>query len=375
MSFYAEVLKNDEKAIYNLRSLYRDFGYSLYKVSKFEEYDLYAHNKSFLVSQNILTFTDTNGKLLALKPDVTLSIVKNIPDGETRTHKLCYNETVYRTSSDSDGFREIMQTGLECIGEIDLYSECEVIMLAMRSLDTISKDYILDLSHMGIIDGLLSEAGIDGAVREKFIRRIENKNVSALLSLCETYGVSSDMQKRLATLCELYMPIDQALKVLKDLVVGEKMALAYDSLSRIRDAMEAYGLVERLYLDFSIVSDVNYYDEICFKGFINGIPNSVLSGGRYDKLLSRLGKKAGAIGFAVYLDRLERFENTAPQYDVDAVLTYEAGTDIRRIMEAQKMLTSKGLRVVVGHAPDLSQSYRELLKLTDGGIEVIERHD
>ena len=118
MNYFSNVLKSDEKAIYSLRALYREYGYSLYKVSKFEEYDLYAHNKSFLVSSNILTFTDTNGKLLALKPDVTLSIVKNISNGDTVTHKLCYNENVYRTSSDSDGFREIMQTGCRLVAQL-----------------------------------------------------------------------------------------------------------------------------------------------------------------------------------------------------------------------------------------------------------------
>ena len=75
-----KILRNDEKAVYNLRSLYRRFGYSRFKMSKFEEYDLYVRNKDFLISQGIITFTDTNGKLLALKPDVTLSIIKNSKD-------------------------------------------------------------------------------------------------------------------------------------------------------------------------------------------------------------------------------------------------------------------------------------------------------
>ena len=70
MKSFEQVLKNDERAIYSLRSLYKKYGYSLYKVSRFEEYDLYAKNKNFLVSRNILSFTDTNGNLLALKPDV-----------------------------------------------------------------------------------------------------------------------------------------------------------------------------------------------------------------------------------------------------------------------------------------------------------------
>ncbi|MBQ8850720.1 MAG: ATP phosphoribosyltransferase regulatory subunit [Clostridia bacterium] len=375
MSFSDNVLMNNEKAIYSLRSLYKDYGYSVYKVSKFEEYDLYAHNKSFLVSKNILSFTDTNGKLLALKPDVTLSIIKNIPDGDTCTHKLCYNETVYRTSADSDGFREIMQTGLECIGEIDTYSECEVIMLAMKSLDTISKDHILDISHMGLVDGLLLEAGFDDAQRAELVKLIETKNVYAIRDMCEKFGIPTELKNDICAVTEMYMPIGDALSRIEQMIRGEKMRSAYDSLVSVNEAMKAYGITDKLYLDPTIVNDMNYYDGICFKGYINGIPDSVLSGGRYDKLLERLGRSSGAIGFAVYLDRLERFDNGVRGYDVDAVLLYEKGTDIKKITEAQKALLAEGKRVLVGHSPDMAQSYRQLLKLTDGGIEILENND
>ena len=95
MNFSDRVFKSGERALYELRRLYQQYGYTRYKVSKFEEYDLYAHNKSFLVSENILTFTDTNGKLMALKPDVTLSIIKNVRGEDASAHKLYYNETVY----------------------------------------------------------------------------------------------------------------------------------------------------------------------------------------------------------------------------------------------------------------------------------------
>ncbi len=375
MSFSDKVLKNNEKAIYGLRGLYKEYGYSLYKVSKFEEYDLYAHNKSFLVSKNILSFTDTNGKLLALKPDVTLSIVKNIPDGDTCTHKLCYNETVYRTSADSDGFREIMQTGLECIGDIDTYSECEVVMLALKSLDTISGEYILDISHMGLLDGLMCEAGLNDSARADIIHLVESKNVRAIRETCEKYGADKETAESLCFITELYMPLDSALEKIKGVLKGEKMKAAYEALANVSQAMKLYGLSDKLYLDLSIVNDVNYYDGICFKGYINGIPDSVLSGGRYDKLIKRLGKSLGAIGFAVYLDRLERLEGDSREYDVDAVLIYEKGTDIRRIAEAQERLSQEGKRVLVGHSPDRSQSYRQLLKLTDGGIEILENND
>ena len=102
-----KILRNDEKAVYNLRSIYRRFGYKRFKMSKFEEYDLYVRNKDFLISDGIITFTDTNGRLLALKPDVTLSIIKNAKDIKGTVEKLYYNENVYRISQDSHSFKEI----------------------------------------------------------------------------------------------------------------------------------------------------------------------------------------------------------------------------------------------------------------------------
>lgn len=375
MNVSNNVLKNEERAIYSLRELYKKYGYSHYKVSKFEEYDLYSRHKNFLVSQNVLTFTDTNGKLLALKPDVTLSIVKQIPQNDTRTHKLCYNENVYRPSTESDGFREIMQTGLECIGEIDLYAECEVLMLAMRSLETISSDYILDLTHMGIIEGLLEEATVDTTVRAEMITLIETKNANALSSLCRSKGVSEAMAEKLCRLTELYAPIGKALPILGELVVGEKMTAAYEKLSHIDSVMTAYGLSDRLYLDFSIVGDVTYYDSLSFKGFINGISESVLSGGRYDRLMNRLDKQMGAIGFAVYLDRLERFEWVEKQYDIDAILLYDDEVLMETILTAQAELMKDGISVLTTKTPDAALRYRKLLKITNGGIETLETND
>ena len=95
-----KLLKNDELAVYKLRSLYSSFGYAQYKMSKFEEYDLYVRNKDFLISDRVITFNDTNGKLLALKPDVTLSIINHLNNGQQGVRKVYYNENVYRVSGE-----------------------------------------------------------------------------------------------------------------------------------------------------------------------------------------------------------------------------------------------------------------------------------
>ena len=149
-----------EQTAQRLEELYRSYGYIQYKMSKFEPYDLYLRNKNFLVSKDILTFTDGDGRLMALKPDVTLSIVKNARGGEG-LQKVYYRENVYRTSPMGRGFREIMQTGLECVGEIDLTAMGEVLRLAAESLAAIGEDYLLDLSHLGFAAGLLDSGGVE----------------------------------------------------------------------------------------------------------------------------------------------------------------------------------------------------------------------
>ncbi len=318
MSYTNVVLKPDEKAVFSLRELYTKYGYTHYKVGKFEEYDLYAGNRSFLISDNILTFTDTNGKLMALKPDVTLSIVKNIGDSDTSTRKFFYNENVYRTSVSSGGFREIMQTGLECIGNIDTYSICEVLTLAKKSLFTMSSDSLLVLSHMGYTLGLLEACQLTDAETKEALLFIKSKNTSAIAAMADAAGVDEAKKEALTFVTRFYGTLDTACTEIEKYVFNSRMKAAYGELCDIRDAMAE----DALYLDFSVVNDMNYYDGIIFNGYVNGIPDSILSGGRYDKLLSKMGKRAGAIGFAVYLDMLERYGDESEVYDADVLLVY-----------------------------------------------------
>ena len=248
-------------------------------------------------------------------------------------------------------------------------------MLAIRSLESISQDYILDLSHMGMIEGLLESANVAPEFRDTFVHLMESKNTSSLAVLCDQQGIHPDVKKRICALADIYLPIQQALPVLETMVIGKKMQQAYENLKNIGDVLAAYHLDHRLYLDFSIVNDATYYDGISFKGFLNGIPDSVLSGGRYDRLLHRLGKKSGAIGFAVYLDRLERFELQEESYDVDVMLWYDSNVEISLVLEAQQKLLSEGQRVITVSEPNGALRYRRLIKLTNGGMEILETYD
>lgn len=336
--------ESDEAAVYRLRALYGKYGYTRYKVSKFEEYDLYAHNKNFLICENILTFTDTNGKLMALKPDVTLSIVKNFGRDGADTSKLYYSETVYRTSARSEGFREIRQTGLECIGKVDLYLMSEVIMLAERSLALLSDRYVLDLSHMGFLLGLLSECGVSEGDVSAVLGYIANKNLPGLTAFASSHEMKEEDAKALSLVTSIYEPLETALPKLRSLVRGERTQEAYEELSALCGVTAAWGLGSSLYLDLSIAGDRSYYNGIVFRGYVDGVPEAILLGGRYDSLLSRMGRKAEAIGFAVQPELLGA-RSVGKAYDVDAVLLYESGDDARQVIEAVRRLEQTGVTV------------------------------
>ena len=230
---------DSERVVGQLRELYRRYGYIQYKMSKFEPYDLYVQNKSFLVSEDILTFTDADGRLMALKPDVTLSIVKNAKEGGG-LQKVYYSENVYRTTPITRSFQEIMQTGLECVGEVDMVAMGEVLLLAARSLELISGDYLLDVSHLGFVAGLLDSAGVEEDCRDRLLELMGEKNTSSLGSLCRELGLAPEVSEDLCRLAALFGPPGEAFPVLEGMVRGERMEAALSSL----DAGELRAMAE-----------------------------------------------------------------------------------------------------------------------------------
>ena len=136
-----------EQLMGRLRSLYESLGYSRFSMRRFEEYGLYLENKSFLKSENVLTFTNPDGKLMALKPDVTLSIVKHARNERAGLERVYYQESVYSYSSVNREVTEIEQMGVEAMGDVDGYVVSEVVRLALESLRAIGLPCVLDISH------------------------------------------------------------------------------------------------------------------------------------------------------------------------------------------------------------------------------------
>ncbi|MBR6165345.1 MAG: ATP phosphoribosyltransferase regulatory subunit [Clostridia bacterium] len=306
MQINDRVMDPQERIGFRLRSLYSDAGYCRYRMSKFEEYDLYSRNKDFLFSEGVITFTDTNGRLMALKPDVTLSIIKNGRDIPGALRRVYYHENVYRVASAEDGFREQTQVGVECMGDVDSSCVAEVLKLAAKSLELCSADYVLEISHLGIL-GTLTDAVASGErMREALLQCAGEKNLHGISRICQENGLAKGAEEPLKQLLNLYGPPRTVMPKIRKLAEENGAAEYADELGQAAAAFAGSDMENRIRIDFSASGDTKYYNGIVFKGFISGIPGSVLSGGQYDRLMRRMGRKDRAVGFAVFLNMLER---------------------------------------------------------------------
>jgi ATP phosphoribosyltransferase regulatory subunit len=173
---------------------------------------------------------------------------------------------------------------------------------------------------------------------------LAEKNEHDTRALCESYGVDGG---KLFAIVKTYGSMDEVLARLAPLCKNGKSKEAYDELALVCGMLSKTEYADKIRLDFSVVNDMNYYSDIVFKGFIDGVAEGVLSGGRYDKMMSRLGKDMGAIGFAVYLDLLEGFDEEKSATDVDVVVLYDEKTSISQMVKTVERLVKKGYLVSV----------------------------
>jgi ATP phosphoribosyltransferase regulatory subunit len=367
MSIDSTVLRREEDASLRLRTLYRQYGYTTFKMSKFEEYDLYVRNKDFLTAERAITFTDTDGKLLALKPDVTLSIIKNSRDTDGMTHKVCYNENVYRICGSTHAWREIPQVGLECLGVIDLYQKSEVLYLAARSLALLDRGYLMDISHIGMLQGALLLIDDDKALRDRIMLAVSQKNADDVRELHRLGLIDGVAADTFVALLSCDGMLTDVLPHLGSLCVNDTMREAADELLSLADILgQEPDVLSHLRLDFSVVNSMSYYSGLLFQGFVPGIPESVLSGGQYDKLMRKMGRRADAIGFAVYPDLLQHLpsEHTR-RVDADVLLLYTEQDAPAALHRAVRALIDGGESVRCATAVPEKMTFGRTVRLCD----------
>ncbi len=329
-------LSLEEQIPLKLISLYECYGYKKYKMSKFEPYDLYRENKSFINSENIITFTNSDGTLMAMKPDVTMSIIKNIKK-DTHLRKYYYSESVFRNSYDSKELREIKQMGLEYIGSDAGYSETEVLSLAVQTMQAIDEDFIINISHTAFISSLLAKINADEYITKRIYKAFKLKSVAELSSIEKDIKIEKKYLDLLYSMVNYSDSLQTASDFLDNFAVDERALTAVEEIKVLAGSLKAGNSINNIRFDFSVIEDTNYYNGLIFNGYLSYLPNVILRGGRYDNLMKRLNKTQGAIGFALYIGELDRALRKNEKYYAEAKLVYDNAAPDKIIMAVKKL--------------------------------------
>jgi ATP phosphoribosyltransferase regulatory subunit len=361
-----EVMLRDEEYSIGLRRLFESFGYKKFKMRKFEKYELYLENKSFLRNGNIITVTDPKGRLLAIKPDVTLSIVKNVR-ADILPEKFYYNESVYIADIEDGSIKESTQIGLEYIGNLDLRALAEILYLASESLSRVDSDYRIAISHMSFVSDILIDSGLEETERNQIVKLISEKNLHGIKALCGSLNVDEAITERICSLAFVCGELREEIKIAKRFVCGNASRAGYEELVALSEVIEEFGLSDKFILDFSLMNDMNYYNGLVFQGFIQGVPKNVLSGGRYDNLVRRFGVETSAAGFAVFTDVLDKFRYESEEFDYDIFLLYSNKCKAETVLKKELEFTNQGLRCIAFDCEPEGLKYKKKAVLSSDG--------
>lgn len=334
-----------------LVELFKSCGYSEMLTPGLEFYDVFNLNSRYFPQENLYKLTDSKGRLLVMRPDTTMPIARVVA---TRLRdamlplKLFYNQTVYRTEPALKGRSdEIVQTGIELIGSQLKMADLEVISTAVTSLKSFGMEFSLEIGNIGIFKELVDRLEVTDKVKEKIRRLIETKNFPALNDLLDSLGNNSVTYalKKLPALFGGEEVFEKAEEIMPD----ENIKKLLDELKEIySDASELCGQDGLITVDLGLVNKTDYYTGLIIKGYLQGHGEEVLSGGRYDKLISEFGYDVPAVGFAVNVNAVAKLiekNGIIPSMPrVDAIVYAEEGFEVTAIKTAQA-LREQGLVV------------------------------
>ncbi|KKM15273.1 hypothetical protein LCGC14_1697730 [marine sediment metagenome] len=285
-----------------LAKSYELWGYDEVYTPVFEYLDVSGLQTGERIKKEMFKFLDDNGDLLALRPDMTTSIARLVSQKLTEKPKplrLYYQANVFRQQKPLQGQpREFWQSGIELIGGDTIASDGEIIMLLVDTLKSFNlKNFKIGLSNISFIKALLDDLGERGQRLKKYLAKGDFVAVDEILG--RTKGKNA---KNLKQLLSLRGP--KALSAAKKMSFSKKAKNALDQLSKLAALLSKLGYDENVTYDFSLIPDFDYYTGVVFEAYAEGVGAPLASGGRYDNLLSKLGKPFKAAGFAIGLERL-----------------------------------------------------------------------
>lgn len=315
-----KMLHHDEMRNYDriqgkIISVIMNHGCKIIETPSFEDYDVYQHFFPQLRQQMVKTI-DTDGRVLVLRPDVTLPIVETAAREFPRSNQLLkfgYVSTVFREYYGRSTYgKDFLQGGIEILGDSSPECDGEVIVTAAEILKAVGVENIrIDIGTAAYTQALFDGLPLSEEQKATLKGYMAERNLVACKSYIASLPISSDARKALEALPVLFGPYAQTLSKARDYSINSGMLNALSRLERVYDYILYAGYADKVQLDFGFASRLGYYTDTVFKVYVDGALYDIIDGGRYDQLSSRFGVDRPACGFGMNINLLYEYMNDA----------------------------------------------------------------
>jgi ATP phosphoribosyltransferase regulatory subunit len=276
----------------------------------FDYHDLFARGMGAERAEKTYRFTDRDGALLALRPELTSLVARTVATRflhRARPIRLCYSGEVFRYDEPTErASREFHQLGVEHIGEPAMAADIEILLVAAEVLSTLGiADFRIALSHVDFFNGIADTHGLDGDRRTRMRELIERRQQFALDEFLQQHLPHVEAERRAAFIQLTQIAGKQsAITRAREVLRNEISLAAIDKIEAIYSTLAALGLADHFDIDLGDTGGQEYYTGLTFKIFVPGWGAEIGSGGRYDNLISNFGASEPAVGFSLSLDGL-----------------------------------------------------------------------
>lgn len=322
--------KIKQDVIDKLNEVFRSYGYRKVATPTIEYYDIFSSIKSPILKDEMFKLVDNSGELLTLRPDVTIPIARIVAKNykqDRERYKVSYTNQVFKMKTELK--RESTQAGIEYFGNPDAEADGEVISNAIECLKKCNVDFKIEIGNARYYKALLDETDLSEELKSKLKNLIEYKNFVELKSFVNSLDMDENLKEAIISVPSLYGSFDTVIEEAEKQCLNENMKKALEELEKIHSLIQDYGYEDYVSMDLGLINDLDYYTGVIFKGYIKGYGDSILSGGRYDKLTEYYGESIPATGFGISVDdllngmevqsKIEEENSYAPDYRINYI--------------------------------------------------------
>lgn len=293
------------KTTREIEDIFLEFGYIKFEPSIFEDYDNFISINKRIRKEAMVKVIDGNSKVLILRPDITTNIIKNLmPRWQDNLKvRLFYNSSIFMNKLGSN-IKEFKQIGIEYLGEKSLVADVEVIELVFKILKKYRDTFIIEIGSSKYLNGLLKEVSLKGNLKGELKNLIYKKNKNEIVKYVDRLNLKEEIKNLFSEILNFQGSIEEVIKKARQNYMNKEMKKAIEELEDFENIIKNHKNLENVHLDLSLVTELDYYDGLVFKGYYKNSYKEIISGGRYDSLTKTFGQKISAVGFSIDLDEL-----------------------------------------------------------------------